>query len=157
MQLKMIPLRDIRPVKTYSPKDPAVQVLVVRIRKVGFLNPLIVDNNKNILDGDKRYAALVAMYGQDWTAPVVVVGALGEKDSMAVRALLNTPLKFAEDDLSVFIDPYLDALRSAFLQRLDMEILLEHEASHRESSVSLRAIKQELHALADDEEDVPFG
>ena len=128
MILVKIPLRELRPYKLYRSNDPVIQVLVTRLRKVGFLQPILVNALSNdILDGDKRYAALQSIYDQDWIAPVIKLTPPPNVDPWVIRVMLNSRLSYITDDMDTYIDPHIDAVRAAFMKNLTFDLLLEPE------------------------------
>lgn len=111
MELIQIPMQQIKPYKRNAKRHSQKQIANVAesIKKYGFVQPLVIGRNMEIVIGHCRYEAAKKLGLQD--VPCVRVDKLSEGEAKALR-LLDNKLNESEWDnelLSVELDE-LDAL-----------------------------------------------
>lgn len=100
IQLTELKLSELKPYANNPRKnDKAAEELVKAIRQVGYVNPIIVDENYEILAGHTRYKALKKL---GWTsAPVLIKNDLSEEQKKKYRLLDNKLGELADWDFDL--------------------------------------------------------
>lgn len=100
IQLTELNLLELKPYANNPRKnDKAAEELVKAIKQVGYVNPIIVDENYEILAGHTRYKALKKL---GWTsAPVLIKNDLSEEQKKKYRLLDNKLGELADWDLDL--------------------------------------------------------
>lgn len=100
IELQEMKLSELKPYANNPRKnDKAAEELVKAIRQVGYVNPIIVDENYEILAGHTRYKALKKL---GWTsAPVLIKNDLSEEQKKKYRLLDNKLSELADWDFDL--------------------------------------------------------
>ena len=100
IQLTELNLTELKPYANNPRKnDKAAEELVKAIKQVGYVNPIIVDENYEILAGHTRYKALKKL---GWTsAPVLIKNDLSEEQKKKYRLLDNKLGELADWDFDL--------------------------------------------------------
>lgn len=100
IQLTELNLTELKPYANNPRKnDKAAEELVKAIKQVGYVNPIIVDENHEILAGHTRYKALKKL---GWTsAPVLIKNDLSEEQKKKYRLLDNKLGELADWDFDL--------------------------------------------------------
>jgi len=102
-EMRVVRLDDLKPYKNNPRKnDMAVPYVQESIQQVGYLSPIIVDENLEILAGHTRYKALRGLDREE--AEVIVVTGLTEKQKKKYRILDNKVGEFASWDFETLED-----------------------------------------------------
>lgn len=100
MELKTVKLRDIHPYPNNPRKnDAAVEAVVKSIQQCGYVAPIIVDENGEILAGHTRYKALKKLAYE--SCEILVKGGLSVEQKRKYRLLDNKTNELAEWDLNL--------------------------------------------------------
>jgi hypothetical protein len=100
MQIKEIPVGDIRPYERNPRKnDNAVDAVAASINEYGFLVPLVLSDDNEIVAGHTRYKAALKLKMK--TVPCVVAGDLTEEQIKAFRLVDNKVGELAEWDVEL--------------------------------------------------------
>ena len=100
MELKTVDLKEIHPYPNNPRKnDGAVKAVAESIRQCGYVAPIIVDENMEILAGHTRYKALKSMGGGQ--IQIIVREGLTEEQKRKYRLLDNKTNELAEWDLDL--------------------------------------------------------
>ena len=103
MELVKVKFSDIKPYKN-NPRynDEAIGVIEDSIERVGYITPIIIDENGEILAGHSRYRALFNL-GLDDEVECVVVRGLSEEQKKKFRLLDNKTAEIADWDLDKLV------------------------------------------------------
>ena len=98
MELVTLRLDELRPYRN-NPRynDEAVDAVVHSIRQVGYISPIVVDENNEILCGHTRFRSLYELGKEE--AECVVVRGLSDEQKRKFRLLDNKTAEIAEWDL----------------------------------------------------------
>ena len=100
MELKTVDLKEIHPYPNNPRKnDGAVKAVAESIRQCGYVAPIIVDENMEILAGHTRYKALKSIGGGQ--IQIIVREGLTEDQKRKYRLLDNKTNEFAEWDFDL--------------------------------------------------------
>ena len=100
MKIQQIPVGDVRPYeKNPRLNDGAVEAVAASIEKYGFLVPLVVSEDKEIVTGHTRYKAALKMKLK--TVPCVIASELTEQQIKAFRLVDNKVGEIAEWDVEL--------------------------------------------------------
>ena len=115
MQIIEIPIKDIAPYPKNSKLHPEKQIkqIAKSISEFGFLVPIILDKDKNIVAGHGRYLAALLLAKE--TVPCIMVEHLTEEQVKAYRLADN---KLAETDFDM--EMVIEELKSMSLQMIDL-------------------------------------
>ena len=104
MELVKLRVSELRPYKN-NPRynDDAVDVVAESIKQVGYIAPIIVDENHEILAGHTRHKALYKLVG-DVPVDCIVLRGLTEEQKRKFRLLDNKTAEYAEWDLEKLLD-----------------------------------------------------
>ncbi len=107
IELQEMKLSDLTPYPNNPRKnDKVVDDLVETIKQVGYVNPIIVDENHEILAGHTRYKALKKL---GWkTAPVLVKNGLNDEQKRKYRVLDNKIGELADWDFDMLAQEIAD-------------------------------------------------
>lgn len=100
MELRTVPVEAIHPyAKNPRKNDQAVFAVAESIRQCGYIAPIVVDENMQILAGHTRYKALLKLGISN--AQVAVVEGLTEDQKRKYRLLDNKTAEFAQWDFAL--------------------------------------------------------
>ncbi len=100
MNIQTLPLKDIRPYARNPRKNAeAVKGVAASIREFGFLVPLVIDQNHEIVAGHTRYAAAQSLGMKE--VPCVVADELTEDQIKAFRLADNKVGEMAQWDMDL--------------------------------------------------------
>ena len=100
MKIKQIPVGELRPYeKNPRLNDGAVEAVAASITKYGFLVPLVISEDKEIVTGHTRYKAALSL--KLMTVPCVVASDLSEEQIKAFRLVDNKVGEIAEWDVDL--------------------------------------------------------
>ena len=100
MNIQTLPLKDIRPYARNPRKnDEAVRGVAASIREFGFLVPLVIDRNHEIVAGHTRYKAAQSLGIKE--VPCVVADELTEDQIRAFRLADNKVGEMAQWDMDL--------------------------------------------------------
>ena len=102
MELVTIRLEKLKPYKN-NPRynDDAVDAVEESIRQVGYITPIVVDENLEILAGHTRFKALYNLGEEE--AECIIVSGLTEEQKKKFRLLDNKAAEIADWDLEKLI------------------------------------------------------
>ena len=100
MKIQQIPVGDVRPYeKNPRLNDGAVEAVAASIEKYGFLVPLVISEDKEIVTGHTRYKAALKL--KLLTVPCIVASELTEEQIKAFRLVDNKVGEIAEWDVDL--------------------------------------------------------
>lgn len=100
MNIKQFPLKDIRPYERNPRKnDKAAEAVAESIKQYGFLVPLVISAEHEIITGHTRYKAAQALGLK--TVPCVIADELTEEQVKAFRLVDNKVGEIAEWDVEL--------------------------------------------------------
>lgn len=146
MELVKVELSKLRPYPN-NPRynDDAIDAVEASIEQVGYITPIIVDENYQILSGHTRYSALYDMGAEE--ADVIVVDGLSDDQKRKFRLLDNKTAEIAEWDLDKLKDE-LDGLNfgdfdfwSSELEKMADKVIKEHARSEEKIVICPRCGK----------------
>jgi ParB family chromosome partitioning protein len=99
MEIKHVPLKDIKPYERNNKKHPKHQIekLAKQIESLGFDVPIVLDENNVIIKGHARFLSLKHLNKE--TAPCIIRTDLTENQKKAARIADNKLAEIAEIDL----------------------------------------------------------
>ena len=146
MELIKVELGKLKPYPN-NPRynDDAIDAVEASIEQVGYITPIIVDENYQILSGHTRYSALYDMGAKE--ADVIVVEGLSEEQKRKFRLLDNKTAEIAEWDLDKLKEE-LDGLNfgdfdfwSKELEKMADNMIKEHATSEEKIVICPRCGK----------------
>jgi len=117
--LHEIPVRDLIPLATYPVTDPRIAQLHDLVSRYGVLRPLIVTEDRYIVDGNKLHTVMMMLGHQ--TAPAWVLEGTQSRHPLDftmlqnLHSILNLRLPYTYGSA---IDPMLDTLRLELTQAI---------------------------------------
>ena len=134
MELVKVNIRSIKPYAN-NPRynDEAIEPLEESIEQVGYITPIVVDENYEILAGHTRFKALDNL-GED-EIEVVVVSGLTDEQKRKFRLLDNKTAEIAEWDMDKLLSELEDLDFGDFdfwskeLEKMADKTIAEHELS----------------------------
>lgn len=146
MELIKVNIRDLKPYAN-NPRynDEAVEPLEESIDQVGYITPIVVDENNEILAGHTRWKALDNLGEED--IDVVVVRGLTDEQKRKFRLLDNKTAEIASWDMDKLLTELEDLDFGDFdfwskeLEKMADKTIAEHETSEEKVIICPRCGK----------------